>query len=164
MLIKFVTGTKKWLAMVAAQAGLEGKTGHAYCSAFRRLTLHFPEALVATDRQRKRVVILGAAGRDFHNFNVCFRNAPDFQVVAFTAAQIPGIESRRYPPSLSGSLYPDGIPIYAEEKLEELIRTELFAGAGSLLRDVASDIARACPVFNCDLLSSGLLGITYSAL
>jgi len=79
---------------------------------------------VATDRQRKRVVILGAAGRDFHNFNVCFRNAPDYQVVAFTAAQIPGIESRRYPPSLSGSLYPDGIPIYAEEKLEELIRTE----------------------------------------
>ena len=79
---------------------------------------------MATDRQRKRVVILGAAGRDFHNFNVCFRNEPDYQVVAFTAAQIPGIESRRYPPSLSGSLYPDGIPIYAEEKLEELIRTE----------------------------------------
>jgi predicted GTPase len=79
---------------------------------------------VAANRQVKRVLILGAAGRDFHNFNVCFRDDPDSLVVAFTAAQIPGIESRRYPPSLSGSLYPDGIPIYAEEKLEELIRTE----------------------------------------
>jgi predicted GTPase len=79
---------------------------------------------VAANRQAKRVLILGAAGRDFHNFNVCFRDDPDSLVVAFTAAQIPGIESRRYPPSLSGSLYPDGIPIYAEEKLEELIRTE----------------------------------------
>lgn len=111
VLIKFVTGTKKWLAMVAAHGqGLKRRQGHAYCSAFGRFTLHFPEALVETDRQRKRVLILGAAGRDFHNFNVCFRNAPDIQVVAFTAAQIPGIDSRRYPPSLSGSLYPDGIP------------------------------------------------------
>jgi predicted GTPase len=79
---------------------------------------------VATDKQPKRVLILGAAGRDFHTFNVCFRDDPDFQVVAFTAAQIPGIESRRYPSSLSGSLYPDGIPVYAEERLEELIRRE----------------------------------------
>lgn len=73
---------------------------------------------------RKRVLILGAAGRDFHNFNVCFRDQADYEVVAFTAAQIPGIETRRYPPALSGSLYPDGIPIYPEAKLEELIRTE----------------------------------------
>ena len=79
---------------------------------------------MATDKQPKRVLILGAAGRDFHTFNVCFRDDPDFQVVAFTAAQIPGIESRRYPSSLSGSLYPDGIPVYAEERLEELIRRE----------------------------------------
>ena len=107
-----------------AWPGLEEKTGACILLSFRAVTLHFPEALVETDRQRKRVLILGAAGRDFHNFNVCFRNAPDYQVVAFTAAQIPGIESRRYPPSLSGSLYPDGIPIYAEERLEELIRTE----------------------------------------
>jgi predicted GTPase len=73
---------------------------------------------------RERVLILGAAGRDFHTFNVCFRDHPEYKVVAFTAAQIPGIEGRRYPPSLSGSLYPDGIPIYAEEKLEEVIRRE----------------------------------------
>ncbi|MGE5217876.1 MAG: cyclic 2,3-diphosphoglycerate synthase [Chloroflexota bacterium] len=71
---------------------------------------------------RERVLILGAAGRDFHNFNVCFRDNPDFEVIAFTAAQIPGIENRRYPPELSGPLYPDGIPIYPEEQLEELIR------------------------------------------
>lgn len=77
-----------------------------------------------TASTRERVLILGAAGRDFHTFNVCFRDDPNYQVVAFTAAQIPGIESRRYPPSLSGSLYPEGIPIYAEEKLEELLRRE----------------------------------------
>ena len=64
---------------------------------------------------------MGAAGRDFHTFNVCFRDNPEYEVVAFTAAQIPGIEDRRYPPSLSGPLYPGGIPIYPEEKLEALI-------------------------------------------
>ena len=71
---------------------------------------------------RERVLIMGAAGRDFHTFNVCFREDAQFEVTAFTAAQIPGIEDRRYPPSLSGPLYPDGIPIYPEEKLEEWIR------------------------------------------
>lgn len=70
---------------------------------------------------RERVLIMGAAGRDFHDFNVCFRDHPEYEVVAFTAAQIPGIKDRRYPPSLSGSLYPEGIPIYGEERLEELI-------------------------------------------
>ena len=71
---------------------------------------------------QEHVLIMGAAGRDFHTFNVCFRDDPAYQVIAFTAAQIPGIENRRYPPTLSGSRYPDGIPIYPEEKLEELIR------------------------------------------
>jgi predicted GTPase len=70
---------------------------------------------------RERVLIMGAAGRDFHTFNVCFRDNPEYEIVAFTAAQIPGIENRRYPPLLSGSLYPNGIPIYPEEKLEELL-------------------------------------------
>lgn len=64
---------------------------------------------------------MGAAGRDFHNFNVCFRDDPRVQVVAFTAAQIPFITDRRYPPSLAGKLYPRGIPIYDEERLPELI-------------------------------------------
>jgi predicted GTPase len=76
---------------------------------------------IASSR-RERIIVLGAAGRDFHNFNVCFRENPDFEVIAFTAAQIPGIENRRYPPELSGPLYPDGIPIYPEEQLEEMIR------------------------------------------
>lgn len=73
---------------------------------------------------RERVLIMGAAGRDFHTFNVCFRDKPEYDVVAFTAAQIPEIENRLYPPSLSGWLYPNGIPIYAEEKLEALILEE----------------------------------------
>jgi predicted GTPase len=68
-----------------------------------------------------RVAILGAAGRDFHNFNVCYRNDPDSRVVAFTAAQIPDIAGRRYPPALAGPLYPEGIPIVPEEQLEDLI-------------------------------------------
>jgi predicted GTPase len=69
----------------------------------------------------KRVIILGAAGRDFHNFNVVFRNNPEYQVVAFTATQIPDIADRRYPPQLAGSLYPEGIPIVDERALEALI-------------------------------------------
>jgi predicted GTPase len=69
-----------------------------------------------------KVIIMGAAGRDFHNFNVFFRNNPDYEVVAFTATQIPDIEGRLYPPELAGSLYPKGIPIYAEEELPDLIR------------------------------------------
>ncbi len=70
---------------------------------------------------RTRVVILGAGGRDFHNFNVYFRGRSDYQVVAFTATQIPDIEGRLYPPPLAGPLYPDGIPIYAEDELPDLV-------------------------------------------
>ena len=69
----------------------------------------------------RSVVIMGAGGRDFHDFNVVFRDDPDVHVVAFTAAQIPGIDDRRYPPSLAGTLYPDGIPIVAEADLDALI-------------------------------------------
>ena len=70
---------------------------------------------------KKKVIIMGAAGRDFHNFNVCFRNNPDYEVVAFTATQIPNIEGRRYPVELAGTLYPNGIPIYPESELVSLI-------------------------------------------
>ena len=69
-----------------------------------------------------RTIIMGAAGRDFHNFNVYFRNNPDYEVVAFTATQIPDIEGRTYPKELAGSLYPAGIPIYAESDLVKLIQ------------------------------------------
>jgi len=69
----------------------------------------------------EKVIIMGAAGRDFHNFNVYFKENPRYRVVAFTAAQIPAIESRRYPPELAGNAYPDGIPIYPENRLMDLI-------------------------------------------
>ena len=71
---------------------------------------------------RRRVLIVGAAGRDFHNFNVVYRNDPSVEVVAFTAAQIPGIAGRRYPPALAGPLYPGGIAIVAEAELDKLCR------------------------------------------
>jgi predicted GTPase len=73
--------------------------------------------------QHIKVIIMGAAGRDFHNFNVYFRNNDAYEVVAFTATQIPGIEGRRYPTELAGTRYPDGIPIYPEEELPKLIKT-----------------------------------------
>ena len=65
---------------------------------------------------RRKIVIMGAAGRDFHNFNVLFRDNADVEVVAFTATQIPDIDGRVYPPALAGPLYPDGIPIHPEER------------------------------------------------
>ena len=71
---------------------------------------------------KKNVIIIGAAGRDFHNFNTFYRNNPDFNVVAFTAAQIPDIDGRKYPAALAGELYPDGIPIFAQDELPELIK------------------------------------------
>ncbi len=72
--------------------------------------------------EKRKVLILGAAGRDFHNFNVFFRNNPNYEVVAFTATQIPDIEGRVYPPELAGDLYPDGIPILAEDDMEKIIK------------------------------------------
>ncbi|MEJ2599243.1 MAG: GTPase, partial [Anaerolineales bacterium] len=68
-----------------------------------------------------RTIIMGAAGRDFHNFNVYFRDNPDYEVVAFTATQIPDIEGRTYPAQLAGAQYPKGIPIYTENDLVKLI-------------------------------------------
>jgi predicted GTPase len=72
--------------------------------------------------EQKRVVIMGAAGRDFHNFNVVYRNDPGTRVVAFTATQIPGIDRRTYPPELAGPYYPEGIPIVPEAELEAVIK------------------------------------------
>ena len=70
---------------------------------------------------KKNILIIGAAGRDFHNFNTYFRENSEYNVVAFTAAQIPDIDGRKYPAELAGSLYPDGIPIYSEDQLPRLI-------------------------------------------
>jgi len=72
--------------------------------------------------QPRKVIIIGAAGRDFHNFNVFYRGNPAYKVVAFTAAQIPDIAGRKYPAALAGDLYPEGIPIYAQDELMRLIR------------------------------------------
>lgn len=78
-----------------------------------------------TTPRRRRIVILGAGGRDFHNFNVLFRNDPSREVVAFAATQIPNIDNRLYPPELAGPLYPNGIPIISLSKMEEIIRKGL---------------------------------------
>ena len=72
----------------------------------------------------RKVVILGAAGRDFHVFNTCFHDDADSRVVAFTATQIPDIAGRRYPLSLAGRFYPQGVPIVPEEELEALLREQ----------------------------------------
>ncbi|MCD6448052.1 MAG: GTPase [Thermoplasmata archaeon] len=71
---------------------------------------------------KKKVIIMGAAGRDFHNFNVVYRDNEEYEVVAFTATQIPNISGRKYPAELAGKLYPDGIPIYDEKELPKLIK------------------------------------------
>jgi len=72
----------------------------------------------------EKVIIMGAAGRDFHNFNVYFRDNPRYQVVCFTATQIPDIDGRQYPPELAGAMYPDGIPIKSDENLMEMIKAD----------------------------------------
>ncbi len=71
--------------------------------------------------EKIRVIIMGAAGRDFHNFNTYFRDNDRYEIVAFTATQIPNIDGRRYPQELAGGLYPEGIPIYPESELAQLI-------------------------------------------
>ncbi len=88
---------------------------------------------------RRRVVIMGAAGRDFHNFNVLFRGDSDYEVVAFTAAQIPDIEDRTYPPSLAGPLYPQGIAIEPEEDLESIVRERAVDEVWFAYSDVSHD-------------------------
>ena len=73
---------------------------------------------------KENVIIMGAAGRDFHNFNVYFRGNERYNVICFTATQIPDIEGRQYPPELAGDLYPNGIPIYSDANLFDLIKEE----------------------------------------
>jgi len=90
---------------------------------------------------KTRVLIMGAAGRDFHNFNVFYRDNDAYEVVAFTATQIPDIEGRTYPPELAGSLYPDGIPIYNEADLEKLIREHAIDEVVFAYSDVSHEYA-----------------------
>src|SRR6476661_776446 len=86
----------------------------------------------SANMDRTKVIIMGAAGRDFHNFNTFFRDKEEYEVVAFTATQIPGIADKFYPPVLAGDLYPRGIPIYSESILQEImeahgVRVVVFA-------------------------------------
>lgn len=89
--------------------------------------------------ERRKAVIMGAAGRDFHNFNVYFRENEHYDVIAFTATQIPDIEGRVYPPELSGNLYPNGIPIKAESELKEIIEKEGIDEVFFAYSDVSHD-------------------------
>jgi predicted GTPase len=93
--------------------------------------------------KRKRVVILGAGGRDFHNFNLAYRENPAVEVVAFTATQIPGIDSRRYPAVIAGPLYPQGIPIVPEETLPEIVRRERIDEVVLAYSDLSNDAVMA---------------------
>ncbi len=88
---------------------------------------------------RRRIAILGAAGRDFHNFNVAFRDDPDHEVVCFTATQIPNIADRRYPAALAGPRYPEGIPIHDEKELPDLIRSRDIHEAVFAYSDVSHE-------------------------
>jgi predicted GTPase len=108
---------------------------------------------------RRRIIILGAAGRDFHNFNVCYRQDNSVEVVAFTATQIPDIAGRRYPAELAGPLYPDGIPIVDQADLVDLIWEEQIDAAIFAYSDIshvdlmhiASTCIAAGPISNCCL-------------
>ncbi|MCX6548292.1 MAG: GTPase, partial [Acidobacteria bacterium] len=107
----------------------------------------------------RRVVILGAAGRDFHNFNTVYRDNPDYQVVAFTATQIPDIAGRRYPAALAGKLYPEGIPIFDESELASLLRREKPDVAVFSYSDVTHatvmHLASLCIALDCDFTFLG---------
>ena len=108
---------------------------------------------------RRRVVILGAAGRDFHNFNVAFRDDPAHEVVAFTATQIPDIEGRTYPAVLAGPLYPQGIPIVDESQLDDLVRREAIDVAVLAYSDLPHEqvmhLGSRCIAAGADFLLQG---------
>jgi predicted GTPase len=101
--------------------------------------------------KRRKVIIMGAAGRDFHNFNVVFKNDPNYEVVCFTAAQIPYISNRIYPKELAGKFYPKGIPIYPEDDLEKLIKKHKVDDVVFSYSDVSYDyvMRRAALVNSC---------------
>ncbi|QTA80572.1 NTP hydrolase p-loop-containing [Desulfonema limicola] len=113
----------------------------------------------------EKVIIMGAAGRDFHNFNVYFRNNPRYRVMGFTAAQIPDIEGRLYPPELCGKNYPEGIPIYAEEQLPGLIRDFQIDMAAFSYSDILhTDVMHKASIVMAGGADFILLGATYTML
>ena len=113
----------------------------------------------------EKVIIMGAAGRDFHNFNIYFKNNPRYRVIAFTAAQIPDIENRRFPPQLSGEFYPNGIPVYPESQLANLVRQHEV----DLVAFSYSDISHVDLMHRASAVMAGgadfiLIGATYTML
>jgi len=114
---------------------------------------------------RAKVIIMGAAGRDFHNFNVYFRDNEDYEVVAFTATQIPNIESRKYPPSLAGRLYPEGISIYPESELPTLVKEHGIEQVVFAYSDIAHvDVMHKASVANAVGADFRLMGVNQTAL
>lgn len=113
----------------------------------------------------EKVIIVGAAGRDFHNFNVYFKGNPRYSVVAFTAAQIPNIDGRTYPPELAGDLYPDGIPIYSEEDMARLIREYRIDLVAFSYSDVSyREVMHKSAIAMAEGADFILLGATYTML
>ncbi len=113
----------------------------------------------------ERVIIVGAAGRDFHNFNVYFRDNPRYRVMAFTAAQIPNIEGRTYPPELAGPSYPDGIPIHREEEMARLIRDHRIDLVAFSYSDVSHvDVMHKASIAMAEGADFILLGAPYTML
>jgi len=113
----------------------------------------------------EKVIIMGAAGRDFHNFNIYFKDNPRYKVIGVTAAQIPNIEGRLYPPELAGDLYPKGVPIYSENKLTDLIREHKI----DLVAFSYSDILHTDVMHKASIAMAGgadfiLIGATYTML
>src|SRR4030042_1585661 len=114
---------------------------------------------------RAKVIIMGAAGRDFHNFNVYFRDNANYEVVAFTATQIPNIEGRKYPASLAGKLYPKGIDIYPEKDLRELIKKHGVEQVVFAYSDVAHvDVMHKASIVNAAGADFRLMGPDQTAL
>ena len=113
----------------------------------------------------EKVIIMGAAGRDFHNFNVYFRDNTRYQVIAFTAAQIPSIEGRLYPAAVSGKLYPDGVPIYPEDNLAQLIRKHKVDLVAFSYSDVPHiDVMHKASLAMAEGADFILIGATYTML
>lgn len=113
----------------------------------------------------EKVIIMGAAGRDFHNFNVYFRDNERYRVIGFTATQIPDIEGRHYPPELAGELYPEGLPIYPEEQLTELIRKHKIDLVAFSYSDVPhTEVMHKASVAMAEGADFILIGATYTML
>jgi predicted GTPase len=101
------------------------------------------DAVVEERLMSRKIIIMGAAGRDFHVFNCCYRDKPDFDIVAFTATQIPHIDDRRYPAALAGAQYPDGIRIHPEEELDDLLKNNKVDEVVFAYSDVSLDYVDA---------------------